>query len=300
MLRHLFLLGVVILSNCEARTQTNNAPTSQETSPFKFLPGETLFPPLAAHYLEPRVGLRKEIGASRMKLDIGSMLDLLEYTIPSDKSKKVRIGVEFFTYALTTSSMGLRLQVDAVDGIFGGHVLYKATGEWSSFSTRLRILHLSAHFVDGHFDSANYQWKDGREPVPFTKDFGELLSAYEFSLSGTNLWLLLYSGLSYATLIRPTDIKRIATVHGVQIHTGDSFGHVFDKPFILFVADNLTLVGIPEYVGTNNLEFGMKFGKWSGSGVRIYLSYFAGLDIFSQYYDVRRNEWGAGFTLDLW
>ncbi|MCZ6776585.1 MAG: hypothetical protein O7D34_09025 [Ignavibacteria bacterium] len=304
MLRHLIFLIIVALSYCsktfvmsEARTQTKY---EEVTSPFTFLPGSTLFPPLAADYLEPRVGLRKEIGSSRMKLDVGSMLDLLEYTIPGDNSKKLRLGIEFFTYALTTSVRGLRLQVDAVDGIFGGHVLYDAAGERSAFSVRLRILHLSAHFVDGHFDSASDQWNDGRNPVPFTKDFGELLGAYEFRLSGTNIWLLAYSGFSYATLIRPTDIRRFAIVHGIQIRTADEFSHIFDKPFILYAADHLTLVGIPEYIGTNNLEFGMKFGRWSESGIRIYLSYFKGLDIFSQYYDVRRNEWGVGFAFDFW
>lgn len=311
MLRHLIFLIIVALSYCsktfvmsEARTQTKyeevTSPQRVELSTFTFLPGSTLFPPLAAHYLESRVGLRKEIGSSRMKLDVGSMLDLLEYTIPGDNSKKLRLGIEFFTYALTTSARGLRLQVDAVDGIFGGHVLYNAAGKRSAFSVRLRILHLSAHFVDGHFDSASDQWKDGRNPVPFTKDFGELLGVYEFRPSGTDIWLLAYSGFSYATLIRPTDIRRFATVHGIQIRTADEFSRMFDKPFILFAADHLTLLGIPEYIGTNNLEFGVKFGRWSESGIRIYLSYFRGLDIFSQYYDVRRNEWGVGFTFDFW
>lgn len=278
----------------------HRAPADEDTgnSPFTFLPGNLVVPPLVANYQEPRVGVRKEIGSSRLKLDIGSTMDLVEYTISTEQSKRLRAGIDFFTYALSTSAQGLRLQIDAVDGFFGGHVSYQSVKPNSRFSLRLRILHLSAHFIDGHFDNATGTWKNGIAPIPFTKDFGELVGAYENDWS--TVGVMFYSGFSYATLIRPTDIRRFSTIHGIEVHTLDGFGTALGKPFSLFVADNLSLVGIPSYVGTNNVELGVKFGEWSGSGVRFYVSYYSGLTVYSQYYNIRDNQWGLGFAFDVW
>jgi hypothetical protein len=274
------------------------APLLAQTWDVRFLPESLLVPPFAAHYQEPRTGLRKEIATSRMKLDIGSTIDVVHIALSDDDRTRLSVGIDFFTYALTTSSEGLRLQVDAVDGFFGGHVAYRADFEHTSLALRLRLLHLSAHLIDGHYDIAQKAWKDGRDPIPFTKDFGEITAAYEWGMGGLR-WMG-YGGLAYATLIRPAGIERVSTLQGIQVRTGDMGGTAFGKPVTFYVADNLTLVGIPEYVGTNNVEMGVKFGRWDGRGVRLYVSYWSGLEVFSQYYDVRRNHWGAGFAYDVW
>jgi hypothetical protein len=111
--------------------------------------------------------------------------------------------------------------------------------------------------------------------------------------------LKLYSGVSYATLIRPVEIRRFSTIHGIEA-TSNVLGTAFGKPLTMFIADNLLFVGIPAIIGTNNVEMGVKLGPWSGSGVRIYLSYYSGLTVFSQYYNVREDQWGLGFTFDVW
>ena len=269
-------------------------PTVDEPA-FHFLPGRTLFSPLAANYLEPRVGLRKEISTSRLKLDIGSTFDLLEWSFSANRTEAIRLGIDFFTYALTTNAEGLRLQVDAVDGIFGGHVTYQNIEPQGTLSLRLRLLHLSAHFVDGHFNKTG-GFLDGRAPIPYTKDFGELVGAYSWNMESVTV--MLYSGVSYATLVRPVEIKRIGSIHGLEVHK--ALGTALGSPFNIFLAENLTLAGIPEFTGTNNLEFGVKFGEWNDRGIKVFLSFYSGLEIFSQYYNVRRNQWGVGFAFDVW
>jgi hypothetical protein len=232
-----------------------------------------------------------------MKVDIGASVDMLEVRPWADSTKRFRVGIDFFTYALSTSSEGLRLQIDAVDGFFGGHVAYLNRFEHhSQLVLRLRILHLSAHFLDGHFSNATQTWKDNRAPIPFTRDFGELLAFYEFPPS--DITAQVYGGFSYATLIRPTNIQRIELYGGFEVHT--TTGHVFGRPFNLYLADHFILRHIPAGVGTNNLEGGLKFGEWSGTGLKIFLSYYAGLDPFSQYYDLRRENVGLGFAFDFW
>ena len=262
----------------------------------EFLPGGTAFPPLMASYHEPRTGVRKEIGSSRLKLDIGTMIDFLEWRLSDTGKSRIRLGADFFTYALTTSSEGLRLQVDAVDGFFGGHIVFR--NDLQSLSVRLRILHLSAHFVDGHYDNATGMWMDGRLPLPFTRDYGELVGGYE--LTSGKFTGMIYLGVEYATLVRPTEINRWGGLAGLQVHSDRITGDVLGKPFNLYAAYNFGLAGIPAWAGTNNIEFGAKFGRWDGTGLRIYASYYAGLIVFSQYYNERTSHWGIGFAFDVW
>ena len=260
-----------------------------------FLPGGTLFPPLRANYQEPRVGVRKEAGTSRLKLDIGSSIDFLEYR-PDTAGGQFRVGADFFTYALTTSAEGLRLQVDAVDGYFGGHIVYAAPG--GGLHIRLRLLHESGHLIDGHWNHLTLRWIDNKIPIPYTRDFGELLGYRAWN--GEAVSLGVYSGFSYATLARPDNLARWATLHGLEIHTTGLTGPVGGRPFSLYAADNLAFSGIPAYSGTNSLEAGVKFGEWSGGGIRLYLSYYHGLELFSQYYYVKTDQWGLGFAFDAW
>lgn len=290
-------IALVLCFFCSLAAGQDATTNPTEPQGLEFLPGAPLLPPLTANQQEPHVGLRKEIGSSRLKLDIGGSLDLLGYALDPDRSAQLRFGADFFTCALTTSFAGNRLQVDAVDGFFGGHIVYRAKAEKSALALRLRILHLSAHMVDGHIDPATETWRDNREPIPFTRDFGELMAAYSFSAGPIHV--MPYAGLSYATLVRPEEINRWGALGGVEMNSGESTGRVFGKPFELYLADNLTVAGIPEWVGSNVFEVGAKFGTWEGSGMRVYLNYASGLELFSQYYNVRSNTWGIGFAFDV-
>ena len=272
-------------------------PPADSAGTFTFLPATRPFPPLAANWQEPRVGVRKQFGTSHLKLDIGSALDFLEIDPSADRTQSLRVGAEFFTYALTTSSQGLRLQVDAVDGYFGGHIVYLSHQDRSTTALRLRLLHLSAHFLDGHYDLQLGQWKDGRAPIPFTRDFGELTMAWTADLRSAVLRV--YSGFAYATLVRPTDIDRFSTLHGVELYSLGIPGRALGKPASIYVADNVTVAGVPAWTATNSLEAGIKFGGWDGSGIRVYLSYYHGREIYSQYYNVLTDQWGLGFSFDV-
>jgi len=273
---------------------TVRAGEDSEQRLFLFLPENPSPTPLLANPQEPRIGLRKEIGTSRLRLDIGAAIDLLEYK-PSSQHR-FRLGVTMFTYVLTMGSDGLRLQVDAVDGFFGGYLSYLHEMANASLRIRLRIIHRSAHFVDGHIDPITGTWKDNRAPIAFTKDFGELLAGISLAISGTALQI--YSGMSYTTLIRPEEIERFETLHGIEWHTNDSFTSVFQNPFNCYAAYHLAFTGIPEYIGTHSLETGIKFGRWSGRGVRFFFGYHNGLEVFGQYYNVRRAYWTIGFGID--
>jgi len=250
---------------------------------------------LLAHPEEPRTGVRFEPGTSQLRLDVGVGPDLIGFR-PAD-AHELRVGIDIFAYALTTNNYGLRLQIDALDGFFGGHIRYQFSSRPVNLSLRFRILHRSAHFVDGHIDPATGTWLDGRSPLPFTQDFGELVAGGDLLFG--SLRLSLYSGLSYATLVRPEVIDRLGSLHGLGIRTVDSVWSVFGEPFGIYAAYNLSFTGIPVYVGTSTVEVGARFGSWETTGLRLFANYHAGLEVYGQYYDVHVNYWQIGFAFDI-
>jgi hypothetical protein len=249
-----------------------------------------------ASYEEPRVGIVKDGSTAHMRLDIGSSLELLEVRLRADSSERLRVGTELFTYALTTSYQGLRLQVDAVDGYFGGHVVYRLQQAHTAFFLRLRILHLSSHFLDGHFDLERKVWLNGQEPTPLARDYGELTVGHLWQWEASEFFA--YGGFSHATLIRPPTMKRLNLLCGFTAHAGNWIGPLLGLPVHFYAADHFSMWGLETLSGTNLIEAGLRFGVWNGSGVRVFLSHHSGLEVYHQYFDVKNDDWGIGVGLD--
>ena len=261
----------------------------------RLLPGATLTPPLLAAPREVRTGLRKEIGSSRMRLDIGTVIDLAGY-VP-DRGWELRLGADIFAYGLTTSSEGLRLQVDAIDGFFGGHLALLHDLHPTTVLLRLRILHHSAHFVDGHYDLTRDEWKGGIEPNPYTRDAGELILTVGHAWGDVRLEL--YGGAEYATLVRPDAMARWSFLGGLQARM-ILLESLLGRPCSAYLAYHLGVDGVPQYESTHTIHGGVKFGGWHDRGIRLYGEFTAGLEAYGQYYTVHRNHWGVGFALDIW
>jgi hypothetical protein len=255
-----------------------------DSTRISYFPRDILFVPLLANHEEPRMGMQQEFGSTRLTLDIGSTLDLIQYAVEGDT---IRIGADLFTYSLANSLKDIRLKIDAADGFLGVHFSYTNGSPWSF---RFRAIHLSAHLVDGHYDPDAMIWKDGRNPIPFSRNYGEIVGAYSGTFGG--LPTRLYAGASIAVFVRPTDIRRGAAVLGAETRTAGSVP--------LYIAYNFSLLGVPEFNGSNTVEAGIKFGAWSGRGVRLFLVYYNGLDTFGEYYKDRRELFGIGFAFDLW
>ena len=276
---------------------------SKTDARFEFLPAGLHFAPLKANPQEARIGLFKYFGSSNLKVDIGNTIDIFGF---SSGSSRVRwtVGIDFMAYAFVTGSQGLRLQVDALNGFFGGNVAFSQTfgsnpdgSGGNRIQSRFRFLHLSAHMVDGHYNLSTKQWLNNREPIPFTKDFGELTIAHELQSSAASFRY--YGGASYATLVRPVELKHYAFLAGFELAAGKLFARLFERPSSLFIADHFTISGNPVYQGSNQTQLGIKFGDWDGKGVVFYLAYYRGNNFFSEYFDERVNIVGAGFTVDF-
>ena len=148
-----------------------------DSSRWTFFPDRTLFAPLMANHEEPRMGIQQEIGSSTMKVAIGNSFEMFQYHSGTDT---LRCSLLFFVYAQANDYRGFRLKIDAADGFFGlGFSFHTA----SPFSFRFRMIHLSAHLVDGHYNDLTQTWRDNKVPFPFSRNYGEALAAYSSSAS---------------------------------------------------------------------------------------------------------------------
>jgi hypothetical protein len=291
-MRHRSLSLVILLVSSIVHAMASDG----DSSPFTFLPGRSIFPLLPANHEEPRLGIVKDINTSHMRLDIGGSLDILNIRVAGDSNTSLRVGADFFAYALSTSHRGLRLQIDALDGYFGGHIVYREQKARSAILLRLRILHLSSHLLDGHFDLDKNIWIDGRLPNPFSRDYGELTAGHLWQWNGSELYV--YGGFSYATLVRPSEQKRLNTLYGMTAHTSNWAGLCFSKPVHFYFSDHFLLWGLGALSGTNMIEAGVKVGEWDGTGIRLFVGHHAGLEVYHQYSDVKSSGWGLGFALE--
>lgn len=265
---------------------------------FTFLPDGLSFLPLRANSQEAKIGVLYYPENANLKVDIGNTMDLLSFSFLKQNSE-LTFGIEFMAYASVIGYEQLRLQIDAIDGFFGGNSVYKLNYEKSSLSFRFRFIHNSAHLVDGNWWIHSYprNWTKPGGPIPFTRDFGELTTAYDFSPNKYNARL--YGGLGYSIRIRPAILKRYTALAGFEIHNDKIIDKLFDKPVNLFLANNFSIAGVPKYSGTNHFQAGVKFGEWKSKGILFYLSYFSGNNMFSEYYNEKINKFGLGFTVDF-
>ncbi len=261
-----------------------------------FMPSEITFLPFRANFEEARIGVLYYSENANLKLDLGGTTEILGIEYPASKAK-LTFGIEFMAYALSTSYSGRRLQIDAVDGFFGGHASFVKFADNGKYLARFRIIHNSAHLVDGHYDETLKRWMNDDKPIPFTRDFGELTFARE-QIAG-DYQLKYYGGVAYATLVRPSQLKKYSFSAGMELHTNKFYSEFFDDNLNLFFAYNFVLKGMPVYTGNNHFMLGAKFGEWYGKGLVFYLSYFAGKNVFSEYYTNSIKRFGIGFYVDI-
>lgn len=269
---------------------------SQTESQFTLIPDGLNFMPLKANNQEARIGILYYTSTTNLKVDIGNTIDLLSYELNAEQMR-FTAGVEFMAYAFSKSYAGKRLQISAVDGFFGGNISFLKQSDNSKLLARFRIIHNSAHLVDGSYDADNDLWIDGKEPIPFTKDFGELTIAHQILTE--NVLLKYYGGLSYATLIRPNELKRMNYHMGIELAFPNIAGKLFNNDVNFFLADHFFLDGTAKYIGSNQLMAGVKIGSWNKKGIVFYASYYSGGDMFGTYYERKIAKFGIGFLIDF-
>jgi hypothetical protein len=263
---------------------------------FEFLPSGLNFMPLKANVQEARLGILYFPSDKSLRADIGNSVDLVKLNIPDDNIF-LASGIEFMGYALSKNYEQYRLQIDALDGLFGGNITLKKLYEKSNLYLRLRIVHNSAHLVDGHYDFIKNMWIDSSRSNYFTRNFYEITVAHQLN-TGFG-YFKYYGGFSHSFFVRPAKIERINLHAGFELAFENLIGKVFKKDENIFIANYFYLAGIGKYVGSQQTVLGIKFGGWEEKGLTFYLAYSTGLDYFDAFFGQRLSRFGIGFNIDF-
>ena len=283
----IFLIFVIIALTIQAQENKISS---------EFLPIGLNFSPLKANIQEAKMGILFFPDNRNLKVDIGNNIDLLKINFPGNNIS-IASGIEFMGYALSTKYLEFRLQIKTLDGFFGGNISFKKIYPKGEFSLRLRLIHNSAHLVDGDYDFIRKFWINNDSSMHFTRNFYELTAAHQLNTSSGRFKY--YGGFSHSFFVRPADIKRINLFAGFELSFKNLFGPVFNKEENVFLASHFSLAGYHEYIGSQQTMFGMKFGYWEGKGITVYLSYYTGINYFDAYYGERIMKFGTGFYIDF-
>lgn len=261
-----------------------NVINSQSTELF---PGSINIQPFSANTLEPRLGFLFHFSKNELRLDIGNSIDIYHYRI--NDSEKLSIGADLFTYTLLRGEKDFHFPVDAVDYLFGINAGYKKSEGNIEYGARVRLSHISAHFVDGHYDGVNQQWRDGLNPRVYSREFVELMPFYKINSFRA------YAGFTYLFHVTPEFIGR----------TNYQLGFDYFAPGLLvenltpFVAYDIKLINIGTYSANHSFSAGIKFGKPDSRGISIYFHFYSGKSIHGEYFDFPKSYSAVGINLDL-
>jgi hypothetical protein len=252
----------------------------------KIFPGELNIDPYTANTIEPKLGFMFKNSGNELRLDIGNTIDIarLETT-----SGDFSFGADLFTWTLLRKQENFHFPVDAVDYLFGLNFGYKKSFPDYSYGTRIRLSHISAHLVDGHYDKTNMVWLNNQLPRVYSREFIEMMPFYELSD------LRMYLGFTYLYHVDPEVDCR------TQYQAGFEY---FKKDFICnnlspFVAYDARLTNGFSQSPNHSINAGVKFGTPYGRGVRLYFNYYSGMNIHGEYYDFKEEYSGIGLNLDL-
>ena len=252
----------------------------------RLFPSDLNIKPFVANMLEPRMGSMFMSGKNNLRLDIGNSKDFFHYT---SGEKTYSFGGDFFTYTKLRGEKNFRFPVDAVDYLFGVNGGIKIINANFEYGMRVRMSHISAHFVDGHFDNNLNEWLNGRTPRVYSREFVELTPFYlenDFRL---------YFGYEYLFHVVPNTIGKNIFLLG-----GEKFFNVSFSDYLFpFIAYDLRLTKIGKYSGTNSLSAGVKIGNKNSGGISFMVDYFSGNNIHGEYFDYKEKYFAFGLNIDL-
>ena len=252
---------------------------------YEFFPNDLNIHSFSANQLEPRLGFIFKSNSNQLWLNIGNSMDLIRI---KSNSEIFSLGADLFTWTLLKKEDNFHFPVDAIDYMFGLNFGFKTAVHNYSFGGRLRLSHISAHFVDGHFDAVLNQWKDGRNPRVFSREFVEVLGFYSFYN------LRIYFGGTYLYHVDPPVVGKATLQGGLEYFMQDALSYKISP----YVAADGTM-RTKDNKRNFTLNAGIKFGVLGERGLRIFYLYYTGYDINGEYFDVKREYSALGINLDL-
>lgn len=253
----------------------------------EIFPDDLSIKPFAANALEPKLGSMFQLNKNELELNIGNSIDMLR--IQNQCNETFSFGADLFTFTLLRGEQNFHFPVDAVDYLFGVNFSYKKVLKDYSFGFRGRVSHISAHFVDGHYDGNTQSWRDGLNPRVYSREFLEVLGFYELND------LRIYAGGAYIFHVDPSTIKKDNYQFGFDYYWKNLLGDHLTP----FVGYDLKLVHIDQYTANNSISAGIKFGNADSKGFSVLLNYYSGKSIHGEYFDKYKEYTSFGINWDL-
>jgi hypothetical protein len=274
-MRFYYLLYIALLFSGLALSQDKEEwfPTGLNIKPFE------------ANMLEPKAGFLFMPWVDRLRLDISTSRDFYK---KESGNTSLSFGGDLFTYTRLRSESNFHFPVETIDYMFGLNSGYKVVKRRSEYGIRLRLSHISAHLVDGKYDSKVMSWS-GVTPIVYSREFIELMPYYRFR------GIRMYAGFTYLFHVTPTNIGKEI----YQLGFDYNMNWIRTGIFVPYVAYDFKLNKIDAYAGNNIFTAGIKFGKVFGNGLSVAYSYFSGRSIQGEYYYMNENYSAIGFNLDF-
>ncbi len=252
--------------------------------------GRLLFTPLLAHHVEPRMGALKLNGEDRLRLDIGNSVDFWNFDA-DDQTHLFAIGADFFTWTSLRQDNDFHFPVDAVDYLFGVNASWRSRlDEDFTAGARVRLSHISAHLVDGSYEKSTSAWRNGRQPIVYSREFVDLIASLEFRgvLRG-------YAGAQYIYHIDPSELGKFGLQAGVEA----CYENALAKGVHIYAAYDFRTIDVHAVTGAHSLQAGLKFGDWRGTGLNLFVAAYHGKSQHGEFHDLTWSYWGPGFTVDF-
>lgn len=251
-----------------------------------FFPKGLNIQPFTANELEPRLGFSFKTNVNELRLDIGNSVDLISF---KTKKHNYTFGADLFTWTLLRQESNFHFPVDAVDYFFGINFGIVEYSKYYNYGFRLRVSHISAHLVDGHFDKTNNQWIDNKLPRVYSREFLELFPFIELNS------LRIYSGVTYLFHTDPLVNYKLFYQFGFDYFKKD----LISSGVLPFISADIKLDQNGSKKFNQSYYAGIKFGEDKGKGIKIYYSYKNGMSLHGEYFDVEEIYSSIGLTIDF-
>ena len=275
-MRSFLVVAFIIISNIFLYSQTE----------IEWFPANLNIQPFTAHFLEPKAGFQYLFELEKVRIDIGTSHDIIHWNV---ENKSFSFGADFFTYTRARSEDNFKFPVETIDYLFGINASYKFKTGGTEWGARLRFSHISAHLVDGYYDSKTQNWLNDYQPFVYSREFFELIAYYKV------YDVRVYGGITYNIHIVPAEIKKGIVQAGFDYYPSQFQMELFSP----FLAYDFTLTAISKYSGNNIISAGIKFGEPESRGFSILASYFSGKSVHGEFYDINENYFTLGINLDI-
>lgn len=253
------------------------------------------FLPFYAGKFEPRIGGWRESADQKLRLDIGTSIELWRNTPTYSEDEGTPllwlVGTEFFTWTRLRSAGGFKFPVEAVDYHFGliGQLAFS-----DPLALQMRVAHVSAHLVDG--DTTFFA--SGGKPVTFSREFIDTRLFGRRTLSSRpfrdRAEVRYYAGGNFLFHTIPDTLGRFSPYAG-----GDFQWQVWeDKPVTVRLGYEARLNTELEPIGEHSVRAGVKFAHISDNGVMLEGAYYTGRSPYGQYFSRRENYFSLGFSVE--